>query len=38
MYQRGVAMAQEFRGKGVNVQLGPMMCVWSVCNNRAFTK
>ncbi|TFY70697.1 hypothetical protein EVG20_g2312 [Dentipellis fragilis] len=25
MNQRGVAMAQEFRAKGVNVQLGPMM-------------
>ncbi|KAJ7262071.1 beta-glucosidase [Mycena rebaudengoi] len=25
MNQRGVAMAQEFRGKGVHVQLGPMM-------------
>ncbi|TFK51081.1 beta-glucosidase [Heliocybe sulcata] len=25
MYQRGVAMGQEFRGKGVNVQLGPYM-------------
>jgi hypothetical protein len=27
MNQRGVAMGQEFRGKGVNVQLGPHMCV-----------
>ncbi|KAJ4494293.1 glycoside hydrolase family 3 protein [Lentinula lateritia] len=25
MQQRGVAMGQEFRGKGVNVALGPMM-------------
>ncbi|EKM48811.1 glycoside hydrolase family 3 protein [Phanerochaete carnosa HHB-10118-sp] len=25
MRQRGIAMAQEFRGKGVNVQLGPYM-------------
>lgn len=25
MYQRGVAMGQEFRGKGVNVALGPMV-------------
>lgn len=27
MYQRGVAMGQEFRGKGINVQLGPNMQV-----------
>ncbi|KAI0067906.1 beta-glucosidase [Artomyces pyxidatus] len=25
MYQRGVALGSEFRGKGVNVALGPMM-------------
>jgi len=25
MRQRGVALGQEFRGKGVNVHLGPMM-------------
>jgi beta-glucosidase len=25
IYQRGLAMGQEFRGKGVNVALGPMM-------------
>ncbi|EGN95001.1 glycoside hydrolase family 3 protein [Serpula lacrymans var. lacrymans S7.3] len=29
MRQRGVAMGQEFRGKGVNIQLGPMMQVFS---------
>lgn len=27
MNQRGIAMGKEFRGKGVNVQLGPMMSV-----------
>lgn len=27
MNQRGVAMGQEHNGKGVNVQLGPMMWV-----------
>jgi beta-glucosidase len=27
MYLRGVAMGAEFRGKGVNVQLGPFMWV-----------
>jgi beta-glucosidase len=25
MYQRGVAIGQEFRGKGINVYLGPAM-------------
>ncbi len=25
LYQRGVAMGAEWRGKGVNVALGPMM-------------
>jgi beta-glucosidase len=27
MHQRGVAMGEEFRGKGVNVLLGPSMSV-----------
>jgi beta-glucosidase len=27
MNQRGVAMGQEFKGKGVHVGLGPMMFV-----------
>lgn len=27
MNQRAVAMGQEFRGKGVNIQLGPFMYV-----------
>ena len=28
MYKKGVAMGQEFRGKGIHVQLGPMMLVY----------
>ncbi|KAF7972684.1 hypothetical protein HWV62_17242 [Athelia sp. TMB] len=30
MNQRGVAMGAEFRGKGVNIQLGPFMNIMRI--------
>ena len=27
MYARGYAMGEEFKGKGINVALGPVVCV-----------
>lgn len=36
MRLRGEAMGKEFRGKGVHVALGPMMCVYLSCQARDF--
>lgn len=31
MYARGHAMGEEFRGKGVNIALGPVVCAYQSC-------